>query len=177
MTKRNNSVTSQIPLSFALVCEMRDPIRLCEPYSVLARFLAVLLLTAAALKLRGMAADPVGRLGLFTILAFQIDVIELEVFLAGWLVRGKQQLGSQAMALGAFTVCAYVSAYQRWIGRASCSCIGKLSVGPWYAFGIDIPVLIRLPFCPLSLAAPLARLLRSSIDPVDAESRDHPRCQ
>jgi hypothetical protein len=115
-------------------------------YSVVSRLLAVLLLAAAVLKLNGLAVDPVARMGLFTEPAFQIAVIEFELFLAAWLLWGKQPIGSWATALGVFTIFACVSAYQGWIGRASCGCFGQLSVSPWYAFGIDLTVLLALMF-------------------------------
>ena len=35
----------------------------CLTYAVVSRFLAVLLLAAVVLKLNGLAADPVGRMG------------------------------------------------------------------------------------------------------------------
>jgi hypothetical protein len=114
------------------------------PYSVVSRFLAVLLLAAALLKLNGLAVDPVGRMGLFSVPAFQIAVIEFELFLAAWLLWGKRPLGSWATALGVFAIFAAVSAYQGWIGRSSCGCFGKLAVSPWYAFGIDLTVLLAL---------------------------------
>jgi hypothetical protein len=116
------------------------------PYSLVSRVLAVLLLATAGLKLNGLAVEPVGRMGLFTASAFQIAVVEFEIFLAVWLLWGKQPLGSWAMALVIFTIFAVVSAYQGWIGRASCGCFGKLSVSPWYAFGIDLAVLLALAF-------------------------------
>lgn len=102
----------------------------CLTYSVVSRLLAVLLLAAAVLKLSGLAVDPVGRMGLFTAPAFQIGVIEFEFFLAAWLLWGKRPLGSWATALAVFTIFAAVSAYQGWIGRASCGCFGQLSVSP-----------------------------------------------
>ena len=114
------------------------------PYSLVSRSLGILLLAAAGLKLNGLAVDPVGRMGLFTLPAFQIAVVEFEIFLAVWLLWGRQPLGSWATALGVFTVFAGVSAYQGWIGRASCGCFGQLSVSPWYAFGIDDTVLLAL---------------------------------
>jgi hypothetical protein len=106
--------------------------------------LAVLLLAAAVLKLNGLVADPVSRMGLFTAPSFQIAVIEFELFLAAWLLWGKRPLGSWATALTVFTIFAGVSAYQGWIGRASCDCFGQLSVSPWYAFGVDLAVLVAL---------------------------------
>ena len=116
----------------------------CLSYSFVSRSLGILLLAAAGLKLNGLAIDPVGRMGLFTLPAFQIAVVEFEIFLAVWLLWGRLPLGSWATALGVFTVFAGVSAYQGWIGRASCGCFGQLSVSPWYAFGIDVAVLLAL---------------------------------
>jgi hypothetical protein len=113
------------------------------PYVWVSRVLALLLI-AAGLKLNGLAVDPVGRMGLFTAPAFQIAVVEFEIFLAVWLLWGKKPLGSWAAALGVFAIFAGVSAYQGWIGRASCGCFGKLSVSPWYAFGLDLTVLLAL---------------------------------
>ncbi|HEY7314869.1 MAG TPA: MauE/DoxX family redox-associated membrane protein [Gemmataceae bacterium] len=114
------------------------------PYSWVSHILALLLLVAAGLKLNGLAVDPVGRMGLFSMPVFQIAIVEFEIFLAAWLLWGRQPLGSWATALGAFSIFAAVSAYQGWIGRASCGCFGRLSVSPWSAFGIDLAVLLAL---------------------------------
>jgi hypothetical protein len=81
-------------------------------YIWVARVLAVLLLTAAMLKLNGLAVDPVGRMGLFSLPAFQIAVVEFELFLAAWLLWGRQPLGPWITALSLFTIFAVVSAYQ-----------------------------------------------------------------
>ncbi len=116
----------------------------CIAYSVVSRLLAVLLIAAAVLKLNGLAVDPVGRMGLLSVPAFQTAVIEFEFFLAAWLLWGKRPLGSWAAAICAFSIFACVSFYQGWIGRASCGCFGQLSVSPWYAFGIDLAVLLAL---------------------------------
>jgi hypothetical protein len=113
-------------------------------YSLVSRCLGILLLAAAGLKLNGLAVDPVGRMGLFSLPAFQIAVVELEIFLAIWLLWGWKPLGSWALAFVVFSAFAGVSAYQGWIGRATCGCFGRLSVNPWYAFGIDVGVLILL---------------------------------
>lgn len=113
-------------------------------YPVVSRFLAVLLLLAAVLKLNGLAVDPAGRMGWFTATSFQIAIIEFELFLTVWLLWGKRPIGSWMTTLVVFLIFACVSAYQGWIGRASCGCFGKLSVSPWYAFAIDLGVLVAL---------------------------------
>ena len=42
------------------------------------------------------------------------------------------------------TVFAVFNLRAGWIGRASCGCFGQLSVNPWYAFGIDLAILLIL---------------------------------
>ena len=114
------------------------------PFVLASRFLGLLLLVAAGLKLNGLAVEPGGRMGLFTAPAFQVGVVEFEIFLAIWLLSGKQPLGAWTTAFAIFVVFAGVSAYQGWIGQASCGCFGRLSINPWYTFGIDLAVLLAL---------------------------------
>jgi len=106
--------------------------------------LGTLLLLAAVLKLRGLTADPVARMGIFSTPEFQVAIIEYEVFLAVWLLWGKAALGSWLGALATFTAFAGVSFYQGWVGQSSCGCFGRLSVSPWYAFGLDVVILTAL---------------------------------
>jgi hypothetical protein len=111
------------------------------PYSLVARCLGVLLLVAAALKVQGLAVDPVKRLGIFSAPEFQLAVVEFEVFLALWLLWGKRPLGSWLVALAAFGSFATASFYLAWVGQSSCGCFGRLSLSPWYTFGIDLAVI------------------------------------
>ena len=104
----------------------------------------VLLLLAAVLKLSGLSADPVARMGLFSTPEFQLAVIEFEVFLAVWLLSGKAPAASWLVALSAFVYFAVVSLFLGWVGQASCGCFGRLSVSPWYAFGLDLLILAAL---------------------------------
>lgn len=125
------------------------PFRLPDRYSIVRSALGVLLLLAAVLKLSGLGADPVARMGIFSAPEFQLAVIEFEVFLALWLLSGKRPLGSWLVALTAFAGFAAVSFYQGWIGQSSCGCFGRLSVSPWAAFTLDILILAALGFgCP-----------------------------
>src|SRR5437868_2304772 len=64
------------------------------PYPLVARILAFLLLIAAALKLLGLGAELVSRLGIFASVIFQVAVIEAEIALGAWLLTGKQPVGS-----------------------------------------------------------------------------------
>jgi hypothetical protein len=106
--------------------------------------LGLLLLAAAALKLRGLGVDAVGRLGIFSAAEFQLAVVEFEVFLAAWLLCGKRPLGAWLLAVATFSGFAVISLFQGWVGQTSCGCFGRLSVSPWYALGLDVAVLAAL---------------------------------
>lgn len=114
------------------------------PYALVSRILGVLLLLAAALKANGLAADPVARMGIFAAPEFQVAVIEFELFLALWLLWGVRPLGSWVVALATFTGFAAISCYQGLVGQTSCGCFGRVTVSPWYAFGLDVLVLVAL---------------------------------
>ncbi len=101
-------------------------------------------MAAAALKAQGLAFDPVGRMGLFSTPEVQLAIIEFELFLGLWLWSGKNAAGSWISAVVTFAVFAVVSFYQGWVGQSSCGCFGRLSVNPWYAFGLDVLVLAAL---------------------------------
>ena len=120
------------------------------------------LLTAAGLKLYGLGVDPVSRMGVFSGPALQFLIVAFEIFLGVWLISGKAPLGAWLAALVAFTVFAGVSLYQGVIGQASCGCFGKLSVNPWYTFGVDVAALVALGFARPDLK-PLWQISRSSL--------------
>jgi hypothetical protein len=101
-------------------------------------------LTAACLKVQGLAGGPVSTAGIFASHGLQLAAIELEVVLGLWLLSGKHPIGSWLTALATFAVFAAVSSYQAWIGQASCGCFGKLSVAPEKALTIDLAALAAL---------------------------------
>jgi hypothetical protein len=111
-----------------------------------ARAPGVLLLMAAALKLHGLALGPVSAVGWFSTAPFQIGLIVAEILLGLWLISGVAPLGSWTVGLTTFTGFAAFSFYQGVIGQSSCACFGRLSVSPWYAFGLDLLVLAGLGF-------------------------------
>ncbi len=110
------------------------------------RALGLLLLVAAALKFHGLALTPVSPMGWFSAPWFQVIVIQAEVVLGVWLVSGRAPTFAWLLATVTFSLFAAVSFYQGMVGRASCGCFGRLPVSPWYAFGIDIIVLVCLGF-------------------------------
>lgn len=114
------------------------------PFAFLARALGVVLLVAAALKLHGLAFVPADPSGIFSAPEWQLGIVEMEMFLAVWLISGNRPLGSWLSALLAFGVFAGASFYQGWIGHASCGCFGAVEVNPWITFSLDIAVVIAL---------------------------------
>jgi hypothetical protein len=106
--------------------------------------LGILLLAAAVLKLQGLGADPVARMGAFSTPEFQVAVVEFEAFLAVWLLSGKRPLGSWAVAVVTFICFTAVNLYQGLVGQSSCGCFGRVTVSPWLAFTLDLAVLVAL---------------------------------
>ncbi len=115
-------------------------------YRVIGTALGVLLLTAAGLKIYGLRVDAVPSLGILSSPEVKVGLIEFEIFLGVWLLSGKGPIGSWLTAIATFSVFAAVSAYQAWIGEASCGCFGRLSqyVKPWHSFTLDVGIVALL---------------------------------
>jgi hypothetical protein len=96
-------------------------------YSWISRCVGILLLAAAALKLQGFRVDAVPSLGILSNPEIKVGLIEFEIFLGLWLLSGKARIGSWLTTIVAFGIFAVASAYQGWIGQASCGCFGRLS--------------------------------------------------
>ncbi|MBI1829924.1 MAG: DUF1573 domain-containing protein [Planctomycetes bacterium] len=129
--------------------------------SLLLRFLGVLLLAAAGLKVYGFGVDPVARMGLLSSSAFQFLVIAFELALGFWLLSGQYPIGAWLIVLVTFAGFACVSFYQGWIGQASCGCLGnKVTVSPWIMFAVDLLAIVALLLARPDLS-PLREMSRS----------------
>jgi hypothetical protein len=84
----------------------------------------------------------------------QLGVFEFETFLGLWLLFGKRQQAAWLLAMVTFLSFAVVSAYQGFVGQASCGCFGQVSVSPFYALAVDLAVLVLLSTCRPALAVP-----------------------
>jgi hypothetical protein len=104
--------------------------------------LGVLLLTTAALKLAGQSVSAVPQIGWFALPTVQIAAAEWEIVLGLWLLSGRFQVGAWLAALVTFIAFAGVSGYLGWIGVGSCGCFGAIHASPWWAFGVDIGVVL-----------------------------------
>jgi hypothetical protein len=67
-----------------------------------------------------------------------------EYLLGAWLIVGPQRSWKRQVALVYFTVLACVAAYGALSGKASCNCLGKTSVSPWYFLIFDVAAVIAL---------------------------------
>ena len=107
----------------------------------LSRLIGLLLLTAAILKFTAGGAQPVRSSGFLSSAPAQMALIVLEITLGAWLLSGRRPMGSWFISLIVFSVFAVVTFRQGWIGQASCGCLGKVVVNPWYTFALDLGVL------------------------------------
>ena len=112
--------------------------------SLAMRALGGLLLLAAALKMYGLAVEPVGRAGIFSEPWVQTLIVEWEIALGIWLVWGVNRALAWLAATATFLAFAGFSFWQGWIGQTSCGCFGAIRVNPWAAMGIDLVVLTIL---------------------------------
>ena len=111
------------------------------PYAIVARLIGLLLLTAAILKFTASGAQPVRSSDFLASAPAQMALIVLEITLGVWLLSGRRPMGSWFISLIVFSVFAVVTFRQGWIGQASCGCLGKVVVNPWYTFALDLGVL------------------------------------
>jgi hypothetical protein len=94
----------------------------------------------------GWRIDPVARVGVFASPGFQTLVIQFELVLGLWLLSGKWLAGAWLTSVATFSVFASFSCYSGLIGQATCGCFGTIHASPWWAFGIDVGILISLAF-------------------------------
>ena len=113
-------------------------------YQVVRLAVALVLLTAAALKGYDLATGPVAGSGLFDSHWVLIGVVEMELFLSFWLVGNVWPRMTWAAVLACFTAFTCVSFYKALSGYASCGCFGRVSVNPWYTTTLDLAIILSL---------------------------------
>ena len=100
--------------------------------------LAVLLLTASALKCWQLATEPVIGTGLLDSRWLLMATVEFELFLAILLLTNLWAKPSWAVALACFGLFTCVSVCKALAGHASCGCFGRVPVNPWYTGAMDL---------------------------------------
>jgi hypothetical protein len=100
---------------------------------------ALVLLTAGALKLHGLLTSANGTPNQFP-QWLQWLSITWEFALASWLISGKGIHAARIATITTFAIFAFVSLWQGWSGERTCCCLGRVPVGPWLVFGLDLTV-------------------------------------
>ena len=113
-------------------------------YQVVRLAIALVLLTAAALKGYDLATGPVAGSGLLDSRWVLVGVVEMELFLSFWLVGNVWPKTTWAAVLACFTAFSCVTLYKALSGYASCGCFGRVSVNPWYTTTLDLAIILSL---------------------------------
>ena len=92
--------------------------------------LAVVLLTAAALKCHQLATEPTIGTGLLESRWFLMTTVEFELFFGLWLLANILPKLTWAAALICFGLFTCISFHKAFSGYASCGCFGRVQVRP-----------------------------------------------
>jgi hypothetical protein len=106
--------------------------------------LAVLLLTASALKGWQLATEPALGNGLLDSRWLLIATVEFELLFGLWLLGGLLPKATWTAALTCFSLFTCVSFYKALSGHATCGCFGRVQVNPWYTTTLDLTVVLSL---------------------------------
>jgi hypothetical protein len=106
--------------------------------------LGVLLWLAAGLKLYGLSVSAVPPVGWLASPSVQMLAVLWELVLGAWLISGQYRVSAWLASLATFMAFAIISGSLGLQGVSSCGCFGVISASPWYAFGLDVIVLIAL---------------------------------
>jgi hypothetical protein len=116
-------------------------------YTAVRIVLGVLLLTAASLKIAGLAIDPWSQESVLWSLRVQVAAVEVESVLGLWLLSGWSLRTSWLLCLAFFASMAAISIYLVLEGQESCGCFGQIMVNPWLTFFLDLGAVALLLFC------------------------------
>ncbi len=135
-------------------------------YNLLRIFLAVLLLTAAALKGHQLATERYLGPGLLNDRRMLTGVVAFELAFGCWLLAGICARASWAVALGCFTSFCGVALYKALSGEVSCGCFGTVPVNPWHTLAFDVGAVAALLVCrPANPSSLIARSGSGGIAP------------
>ena len=126
-------------------------------YDVVRILVALLLLTASALKCWQLATEPVLGTSLLESRWLLMATVEGELLLGLWLLlAGVWVKPTWAVAIACFGLFACVSFCKALSGHATCGCFGRVVVNPWYTTGLDLAVVASLLRWRPSFASPLS---------------------
>ena len=113
-------------------------------YNLVRLVVALLLLTAAALKGYDLASGPVVGSGLLESRWLLIGVVEMEILFGLWLLANIWPKLTWTVALVCFSLFTCVSLYKALSGYATCGCFGRVPVNPWYTTTLDLGIVLAL---------------------------------
>jgi hypothetical protein len=105
---------------------------------------AVLLLTASALKCWQLATEPIAGTGLLNSRWLLMATVEFELLFGFWLLANLWAKPTWAAALACFGLFTCVSVCKAVSGHATCGCFGRVPVNPWYTSTLDLAVVLSL---------------------------------
>jgi hypothetical protein len=105
---------------------------------------AVLLLTASALKCWQLATEPILGTSLLDSRWLLMATVEFELLFGFWLLANNWAKPTWAAALACFGLFACVSVCKAISGHATCGCFGRVPVNPWYTGTLDLAVVLSL---------------------------------
>ncbi|MGM0487605.1 MAG: MauE/DoxX family redox-associated membrane protein, partial [Planctomycetota bacterium] len=113
-------------------------------YNIVRIVLAGVLLLAAGLKGYQLATEPALNATVLDAPWFLIAVVEFELLFGLWLLGNIWPEWTRRAAILCFAVFAAVSLYKALSGAASCGCLGRVAVNPWYTFTMDVAAVLAL---------------------------------
>jgi hypothetical protein len=100
--------------------------------------LGVLLVVTAVLMMTGGSGEALRTALPFVSPRLYASGVMAEFILGVWLLSGLAPAWSWLCGLGFFGLLAALSFQLGVTGQASCGCLGKLPVSPWWAFAVDV---------------------------------------
>ena len=113
-------------------------------YDRLRILLAIVLLTASALKCYQLATEPIAGTGFLDSRWLLMATVEFELFLGLWLLANILPRQTWTAAACCFALFTCISLYKALFGYASCGCFGSVKVNPWYTTTLDVAIVISL---------------------------------
>jgi hypothetical protein len=110
--------------------------------------LGALLVVTATLKMSGGSSEALRSAMPFVSPRLYASGVMAELILGAWLITGLAPAWSWLSSLGFFGLLAYMSFQLGITGQASCGCLGKVHVSPWWAFGVDVAAMASLFLAP-----------------------------
>jgi hypothetical protein len=106
--------------------------------------LGTLLVVTALLKMSGGSGEALRSALPFVSPRLYASGVMAEFILGVWLLSGLAPAWSWLCALGFFGLLAVLSFQLGVAGQASCGCLGKVPVSPWWAFAVDVTAIIAI---------------------------------